>query len=32
MFIEEDEHVIIMEDTDRFPFSLDDLKKLEDVE
>ena len=30
MFIEDDEHVIIMEDTDRFPFSLDDLKKLED--
>lgn len=30
MFIEENEHVIIMED-DRFQFSLDDLKKLEDA-
>ena len=30
MFIEPDEHVIIMEDTSLLPFSSDDLRKLED--
>ena len=31
MFIENDEHIVIMEDFDSYPFSIDDIKKLEDA-
>ena len=31
MFIENDEHIVIMEDIASYPFSIDDIKKLEDA-